>query len=159
VRYGKNRCRCNFNHKASNMGSRELIKLLHHFRIDQVYYFWLIQPKVILISCNSAILRSSGTRAAISHRPFRTSLIRPYRRYAARNRNAVPDCFMLALKSRNQDRLCPIPMRRRQSHVQPHVPGKCSTPGRHHRQAMPWSSTFLHKAAACPRPDGCGHIS
>ena len=33
----------------SNMGSLEPIKLLCHYRIDQVYDFWLNQPKVILI--------------------------------------------------------------------------------------------------------------
>jgi len=33
----------------SNMGSNEPIKLLYHFESDQVYDFWLIQPKVILI--------------------------------------------------------------------------------------------------------------
>ena len=37
----------------SNMGSHEPM-LLHHFRIDQVYDFWLIQPEVILIHCNHA---------------------------------------------------------------------------------------------------------
>jgi len=31
------------------MGSREPIKLLDHFESDQVYVFWLIQPKIILI--------------------------------------------------------------------------------------------------------------
>jgi hypothetical protein len=33
----------------SNMSSSELIKLLHHFESDQVYDFWLVQPKIILI--------------------------------------------------------------------------------------------------------------
>jgi len=31
------------------MGSPEPMKLLYHFKIDQVYDFWLIQPKIILI--------------------------------------------------------------------------------------------------------------
>jgi len=31
------------------MGSPEHIKLLYYFGSDQVYDFWLIQPKVILI--------------------------------------------------------------------------------------------------------------
>jgi len=31
------------------MGSSEPIKLLYHFESDQVYDFWLIQPKIILI--------------------------------------------------------------------------------------------------------------
>jgi len=31
------------------MGSSEPIKLLDHFEGDQVYDFWLIQPKIILI--------------------------------------------------------------------------------------------------------------
>ena len=77
----------------------------------------------------------------------------------ARNRTAVPDCFMWAFKSRNRDRLYPIPRHQTQSHGQQHAHGICWRPDRHHRQAMPWSSTFLHKAAVCPRPDGCGHTS
>jgi len=32
------------------MGSIEPIKLLCHFEDDQVYDFWLKQPKIILIS-------------------------------------------------------------------------------------------------------------
>jgi len=31
------------------MGSSEPVKLLDHFESDQVYEFWLIQPKIILI--------------------------------------------------------------------------------------------------------------
>jgi len=31
------------------MGSSEPIKLLDHFESDQVYDFWLFQPKTILI--------------------------------------------------------------------------------------------------------------
>jgi len=31
------------------MGSDEPIKLLYHFESDQVYDFWLNQPKIILI--------------------------------------------------------------------------------------------------------------
>ena len=31
------------------MGSSESIKLLYHFESDQVYDFWLINPKIILI--------------------------------------------------------------------------------------------------------------
>jgi len=31
------------------MGSSEPIGLLYHFKSDQVYDFWLIQPKIILI--------------------------------------------------------------------------------------------------------------
>jgi len=33
----------------SNMGSLEPVKLRYHFGSDQVYDFWLIQQKVILI--------------------------------------------------------------------------------------------------------------
>ena len=35
--------------RQSNKGSTEPIKLLGYFESDQVYDFWLIQPKIILI--------------------------------------------------------------------------------------------------------------
>ncbi|MEO9875998.1 MAG: hypothetical protein ABJM26_07535 [Anderseniella sp.] len=35
------------------MGSPEPTKLLYHFQCDQVYDFWLIQPKIILIQAVS----------------------------------------------------------------------------------------------------------
>jgi hypothetical protein len=40
--------------QQSNMGSSEPIKLLDNFESDQVYDFWLIQPKIILIYAANA---------------------------------------------------------------------------------------------------------
>jgi hypothetical protein len=47
-----------------NMGSSEPIKLLDHFESDQVYAFWLIQTKLILIQRASAS-RTDNVRLGI----------------------------------------------------------------------------------------------
>jgi hypothetical protein len=53
------------------MGSSEPIKLLYHFESDQVYDFWLIQPKIILIWCYSQIWHPGSKRWTIPERPDR----------------------------------------------------------------------------------------
>jgi hypothetical protein len=47
------------------MGSSEPIKLLDNFESDQVYGFWLFQPKIILISCNTG---KSACRCRLAHK-------------------------------------------------------------------------------------------
>ncbi len=65
----------------------------------------------------------------------------------------------LGLSRTDPDKPDPSPKRRSRSPGRRRARDKCRRQHRHRRREAPWSRTSPHKAAACPRPGGCGRIS